>query len=94
MFLDRPVPQDVAASGVLVADAHDVLVVRPVAETEFKVYGAYNRDLRLLILPAGNRAELAAGYRVPPAVVADLVAFVATFDEAVDLVFGPEIWSD
>jgi tetratricopeptide (TPR) repeat protein len=94
VFLDRPVPQDTASSGVLVADAHDVLVVRPVAEAEFKVYGADNRDLRQLILPAGNRAELAAGDRVPPAVTEELVAYVSTFDEAVELVFGPEVWSD
>jgi predicted Zn-dependent protease len=94
VFLDRPVPQDVASSGVLVADAHDVLVVRPVAEAEFKVYGAYNRDLRLLILPAGNHAELAAGDRVPRAVGDELVRGVSTLDEAVDLVFGPEVWID
>ncbi len=94
VFLDRPVPQDLAASGVVVADAHDVLVVGPVAEAEFKVQGASNRDLRLLILPEGNRAELAASSRVPPAVTRELVAFVSAFDEAVSLVFGPEIWTD
>ncbi len=92
VFLDRPVPQDLASSGVLVADAHDVLVVRPVAEVELKVRGAYNRDLRLLLLPAANRADLVDSPYVPRAVVGELVRFVSDLDGAVSLVFGEEIW--
>jgi predicted ATP-dependent protease len=87
-FLDRPVAQDLAASGMLVTDAHDVLVVRPVGEAEEKVRGAYNRDLRLLILPEGNRADLARGAQVPRPVWEELVAFVPDLDSAVRLVFG------
>jgi hypothetical protein len=50
---------------MLVTDAHDILVVRPVGEAEWKVRGAYNRNLRQVILPAGNRAELERGVHVP-----------------------------
>jgi len=92
VFLDRPLPQDVAASGELVADAHDVLVVRQVGEAEFKLQGAYNRELRALILPEGNRASLAASFQVPQAVSAEMVRYVPDLDAAVSLVFGSDIW--
>ncbi len=88
VFLDRPVPQDLAASGMLVTDAHDVLVVRPVGEAEWKVRGAYNRNLRLVILPEGNRADLERSVQVPRPVSARLVRFVPELDSAVRLVFG------
>jgi len=92
VFLDRPLPQDVASSGELVADAHDVLVVRPVGEAEFKLHGAYNRNLRFLILPEGNRAGLLASSQVPQAVCAEAARFVPDLDAAVSLVFGSDIW--
>ena len=92
VFLGRPLPQDIASSGVLVADAHDVLVVRPVGEVEHKVRGAYNRSLRLLLLPEGNRETLDASLTIPPPVTQELVRFVGSFDEAVTLAFGPEVW--
>jgi hypothetical protein len=88
VFLDRPVPQDLASSGVLVTDAHDVLVVRPVGEAEWKVRGAYNRNLRLVILPEGNRADFERSIQVPRAVTAELVQFVPDLDSAVKLVFA------
>ena len=88
VFLDRPVRQDFAASGMLVTDAHDVLVVRPVGEVEEKVRGAYNRNLRQLILPQGNRADLGVGVQVPGPIWQELVAFVPDLDTAVGLVFG------
>jgi len=91
-FLDRPVPQDVAATGTLVADAHDVLVVRGVGEPEYKVRGAYNRNLRMLLVPAENRRELAKTPLVPRVVIGELVRYVGSFDEAVSLVFGDDIW--
>ncbi len=92
VFLDRPLPQDLASSGVLVSDAHDVLTVRPVGEVEFKVRGAYNRNLRGLLLPGENRAALDASPLVPRAVCDELVLYVRDLDEAVSLVFGNEIW--
>jgi predicted ATP-dependent protease len=88
VFLDRPVRQDLATSGILVADAHDVLVVRPVGEAEEKVRGAYNRNLRLVILPEGNRADLEQGFQVPRPIWQELTAFVSDLDSAVKLVFG------
>jgi len=87
VFLDRPVPQDLAASGMLVTDAHDVLVVRPVGEAEWKVRGAYNRNLRLVILPEGNRADFERSSQVPHPISAELVRFVPDLDSAVELVF-------
>jgi len=91
-FLDRPVPQDVAATGTLVSDAHDVLVVRAVGEPEYKVRGAYNRNLRMLLVPAENRRDVAKTPLVPSVVASSLVRYVSSFDEAVTLVFGEEIW--
>jgi len=93
VFLRRPVPQDIASSGVVIADAHNVLVVRHVGEAEYKVKAAYNRNLRTLILPADNRAELAKSAHVPQAICDDIVRYVAGLDEAVTLVFGEKIWT-
>ncbi len=92
VFLDRPLPQDVASSGVLVADAHDVLVVRPVGDVECKVRGAYNRNLRLVLLPEENRAALSDSAQVPAAVSAEIVRYVADLDQAAELCFGPDLW--
>jgi ATP-dependent Lon protease len=92
VFLDRPLPQDVASSGVLVSDAHDVLVVKGVGEAEHKLRGAYNRTLRMLLLPRDNRRDLRASPLVPPAVCGEIVRYVADLDEAATLVFGTGIW--
>jgi tetratricopeptide (TPR) repeat protein len=92
VFLDRPLPQDVASSGMLIADAHDVQIVRAVGETEYKVRGAYNRNLRLLILPEGNRDELQKTPQVPRPIVDELVRFVSDLDQAAALVFGEDLW--
>jgi hypothetical protein len=87
VFLDHPVPQDVGSSGMLVTDAHDVLVVRPVGEAEWKVRGAFNRNLRLVILPEGNRADFEHSVQVPRPIWTELVRFVPDLDSAVRLVF-------
>jgi hypothetical protein len=92
VFLDRPVPQDVASTGALVADAHDVLVVRGIGEAEHKVRGAYNRSLRMAILPEGNRRDLDGSALVPGAITRELVRFVPDFDDAVRLVFGDDVF--
>ena len=90
VFTQRPVRQDLAASGMLVADAHDVLVIQAVGDTDFKVRGAYNRNLTTLLLPGANEPELVARHAVPPSVCEELVAFVSNLDEAVALVFGAD----
>jgi len=92
VFLNRNLPQDIASSGVLIADAHDVLVLSPVGEAEYKARGAYNRNLRLLILPEGNRRDLDRGATVPRAIRDHLVRYVSDFDQAVGLTFGEDVW--
>jgi tetratricopeptide (TPR) repeat protein len=91
-FLQRPVPQDIAFSGVLIADSHDALVVRSVGEAEYKVKGAYNRSLRMVVLPAENRADLIENPQVPRAVCDEIVRFAHNLDDAVTLTFGEDIW--
>jgi predicted ATP-dependent protease len=92
VFLERPVPQDMASSGVLIADSHDVQVVRPIGDPEYKVRGAYNRNLRRVILPEGNRADLEANPLVPAPVCREIVRYAATLDDAVVLAFGEDVW--
>jgi hypothetical protein len=93
VFLQRPVPQDIASTGVLVADAHDVLTLRPVGDSEHKVKAAYNRNLRVMLMPAANRNELEANGRVPAPVREEIVRFASDLDTAVRLVFGDEPFS-
>jgi len=90
VFLQKAVPQDVAFSGVLIADSHDALVVRSVGDAPFKVKGAYHRNLRQIVMPAENRPDLEANALVPPAVCERLVRYVATLDEAVTVTFGED----
>ncbi len=92
VFLDKPVPQTVASTGALVADAHDVLVVKPIGEPEYKVRGAYNRNLAKILLPAGNRRELEGSSLVPADICREIVAFVSDLDEAVVHAFGKDVW--
>jgi tetratricopeptide (TPR) repeat protein len=92
VFLDRPVPQTIASTGALVADAHDVLVVKPIGEPEYKVRGAYNRNLAKILLPAGNRRELEGSALVPADICREIVAFVSDLDEAVVHAFGKDVW--
>ena len=65
VFLQRHVRQDVAFSGVLIADSHDALVVRSVGDAAYKVKGAYHRNLRRIVMPSENRADLVASAQVP-----------------------------
>jgi tetratricopeptide (TPR) repeat protein len=92
VFLDRPVPQDMASSGVLIADSHDVQVLRAVGEAEYKVRGAYNRNLRKVILPEANRRDLEGNAVVPDTVCVEIVRYASNLDEAVVLTFGPDVW--
>jgi predicted ATP-dependent protease len=92
VFLNRPVPQDMASTGVLIADSHDVQVLRAVGEPEFKVRGAYNRNLRKVILPEANRRDLEENPSVPKAICDEIVQYVSNLDEAVVETFGAEIW--
>jgi hypothetical protein len=82
----------VAFSGVLIADSHDVLVVRRIGDAPFKVKGAYHRNLRRIVIPAENHADLVANAHVPPAVCARFVRYVTTLDEAVLEAFGEDVF--
>lgn len=92
VFLNRPVPQDLASSGVLIADSHDVQVLRAVGEPEYKVRGAYNRNLQKVILPEANRRDLEGNALVPDAICEEIVRYASNLDEAVVLTFGPDVW--
>jgi hypothetical protein len=92
VFLQRPVPQDFAYTGVLIADSHDALVVRSVGDAAYKVKGAYHRNLRGIMVPAENRADLTASGHVPVAVCERFVRYVTTLDEAVTAAFGEDAW--
>lgn len=94
VFLQRPVPSDIASSGVIVADAHDVLEVRLIGDAEYKVRGAYNANVRTLLLPAANRPALGATPLVPRAICDEIVRFVPNLDAAVKLVFGDDVFGD
>lgn len=91
VFLQKPLPQSMCASGCVVADAHDVVSLRSVGDTEHKVKAAYNRNLKQLLLPQANRSELEANPRIPASVREDLVRYVSDLDEAVKLVWGDEL---
>ena len=93
VFIQRAVPQDIAYSGVLIADAHDVLVVRHVGDSEFKVKAAYNRNLRQLLLPRDNRVDVEGNPQIPGAVSTELVRYVSNLNDAVTLTWGEDVWT-
>jgi predicted S18 family serine protease len=88
VFLQRSVRQDVASSGEIVTDAHDVLVVQNVGDVEHKVRGAYHRNLSTLLLPTGNRHELEQSSLVPRVITEEIVRFIGRLDEALPLAFA------
>jgi tetratricopeptide (TPR) repeat protein len=88
LFLQRPIPQDVASTGVVVTDAHDVLTVRLVGDVEYKVDGAYHRNLRTILVPTGNRPILERNSLVPREICDEIVRYVSDVDEAARLMFG------
>ena len=89
VFLQRPVSQEVAFTGTLVADSHASLSVQPVGDIEHKVRGAYHRNLRHLVVPLRNRVELEHSCLVPRAISEELVIPVSRLDEAIEAAFGP-----
>ncbi|HYV41236.1 MAG TPA: S16 family serine protease, partial [Thermoanaerobaculia bacterium] len=91
VFLNRPVPQDIASTGILIADSHDVQVLRAVGEPEYKVRGAYNRNLQKVILPEANRRDLEGNACVPRVICEEIVRYASNLDEAVVLTFGSDV---
>lgn len=94
VFLQKPLPTTMCSSGVIVADAHDVLSLRSVGDTEHKVKAAYNRNLKRVLLPLANRTELEANGRIPADVREGLVRYVPDLDAAVKTVFGEELFTE
>jgi len=92
LFLQQPVPADMVSTGTLVADAHDVLTVGPVGDIEPKVDAAFHRNLKTIIVPRGNRAQLEQSAIVPRAVTREIVRYVADLDEAARLAFGDPLF--
>ncbi len=86
-FLDRPLRQDLTSTGAMVTDAHAALRVQPVGDLEHKLRGTYHRNLRRLIVPAGNLAELERCAAIPRSVRAELVVGVETLEEAARVAF-------
>jgi hypothetical protein len=91
-FLQLPVPADVALTGALVTDAADALAVRRIGDVEHKILGASHKGLRRIVVPAENRVDVELGGVVPPEIAAQLVVYVRNLDEALEAVFGPEVW--
>ena len=92
VFIQRPLPRRLAASGTLVADSHRSLVVGRVTDLQHKVLAAYEARLSALLLPAGNRRDVELSAAVPRTVESELVRYVATFDDAARLAFGDELY--
>ena len=88
VFVQKPLAQDVAMTGVVVADSHEVLTVRSVGDLIFKVEAACHRNLRAIVVPRGDRAQLEQSSRVPRPVVEETVRYVSTLDEAIPEVFA------
>jgi hypothetical protein len=83
-------PDDVAYSGAIVCDAHDVLVVRRVGDVEAKLEGAFERRIGRLVLPAENREDVDLSERIPRAIAAAIVRPVRSFDDVCAEIF-PEL---
>ncbi len=92
-LLRKPLPQDIAFSGALTCDGRGRVKVRPIGDALFKIKGAYHRDLRMIVLPRGNRAEVEASHVIPERTRREIVRFVDTLDDAVEVVWGSDAWA-
>jgi predicted ATP-dependent protease len=77
-----PIPNDIAMSGRVVCDAHDVIMVRRVGDVDAKIEGALERRIRRLLLPLENRADVERAERIPREVARKFVVYVATLEDA------------
>jgi hypothetical protein len=92
-FLQRPVPSTIASSGMLITEAHDVISIGRIGEADYKVRAAYHGNLHSLLLPLGNREDLEQSRIVPPEITSEIVHYAADLDQAVKLVFGPDVFT-
>jgi tetratricopeptide (TPR) repeat protein len=92
-FLQRPVPRTVASTGTLITEAHDVITIGRIGEADYKVKAAYHGNLHSLILPLANRVDLEQSTLVPLELTHEIVHYAADLDQAVKLVFGPDVFT-
>jgi ATP-dependent Lon protease len=91
--LQRPVSRTIASSGALITEAHDVITIGRIGEADYKVKAAYHGNLRSLILPLANRADLERSQLVPREITNEIVHYAADLDQAVKLVFGTDAFT-
>ncbi len=90
VMLGLSAPSDVAFTGAVICDAHDVLSLGRIGDVDAKIEGAYERRLSRIVLPAQNKDDVTHAERVPRKIAEHLVVFARTLDEALEAVF-PEL---
>ena len=93
VFIQRPLLPRTVATGAIVPDSHRAMMVTPVGDVDHKVAASYHWQAERVLLPAGNRATLAASAALPRAVADGLVVYVATLDDAVRAAFGGDLFA-
>jgi hypothetical protein len=89
-MLGLSVPSNVAFSGAVVCDAHDVLSIARIGDVDAKIEGAYERRLQKIVLPAANREDVDLAERVPRKIAEHMVVFAHGLDDVLTAVF-PEL---
>jgi hypothetical protein len=87
VMLGLSAPSDVAFSGAVICDAHDVLTLARIGDVDAKIEGAYERRLSRIVLPAQNRDDVTHAERVPRKIAEHMVVFARTLDEVLEAVF-------
>ncbi|MDI1434369.1 S16 family serine protease [Polyangium sorediatum] len=90
VMLGLSTPSDVAFSGAVICDAHDVLSLARIGDVDAKIEGAYERRLSRIVLPAQNRDDVTHAERVPRKIAEHMVVFARTLDEVLEAMF-PEL---
>jgi hypothetical protein len=94
VFLQRPVPLDLASTGTAISEAHDMIAIGRIGEAEYKVEAAYECNLATLILPLANRSDVAESSVIPLSISTEIVRYATDLDQVVKLVFGPGAFTD
>jgi tetratricopeptide (TPR) repeat protein len=92
VLLQKPLPQDMAVTGALVADSSNEIRLSRVADVDYKLIGAYQRRLDRVIVPLENRVDLEQSHLVPRQVWEKRVVFAANMTQLMKLVFGDDLW--
>src|SRR5262249_49366900 len=92
VFLQKPVPQDFAITGSVVADSSNEIRLHRISDVDYKALGVHQRRLSRLIVPAENRADLEASHVVPRRVWESRISFAKNLTQVMKLVFGDDLW--